>query len=273
MIKAIIIAHYHSQGLVRDDTLELLQQLNKYFQKIIFVSTHLQEAEKYKFPANVEIFVRDNIGYDFYSYRLGLMTLKEDHDLWSHLESLSIMNTSCVCFDTSKLINQYFQATNQIRFDAVGIIKSKIIKKHLPSFLFTLSSRVLHNLNFLHWWESMTPINDRAQVIMKLEIGFSQMLLKENFSLKGIYSRPLSTKTIHTLQAGPYKLLKILKIRPYKKIRNLLFADYLPIYEKFGIVKIELLKKNTFNQDISNFVEHLNSSPKEKLLYQQALNN
>jgi len=49
MIKAIIIAHYHSQGLVRDDTLELLQQLNKYFQKIIFVSTHLQEAENISF--------------------------------------------------------------------------------------------------------------------------------------------------------------------------------------------------------------------------------
>ena len=273
MIKALIIAHYHVKGLVRDDTLELLQQLDKQFQKIIFVSTNLQESEKAKLPKSVYIFVRENIGYYFYSYRLGLLTLKENIGLWKNLEYVVIMNTSFICFNTSKLIDQYFQSIEQIRFDAIGLLKSKIIKTHLPSFLFTLSSKVLQNPRFFHWWESMTPISDRAEVIMQLEIGFSQMLRQENISLKGIYERPLLTKVISALQAGPFKLLKILKIRSYKKIRNIMFADFYEIYEQFGIVKIELLQKNTFDQDISGFVEHLNASPKEKYLYQQALNN
>lgn len=273
MIKALIIAHYHVKGLVRDDTLELLQQLDKQFQKIIFVSTNLQESEKAKLPKSVDIFVRENIGYDFYSYRLGLLTLKENIGLWKNLEFVVIMNTSFVCFNTSKLIEHYFETLDQNHFEAIGLIKSKLIKPHLQSYLFSLSPKVLHNLRFCDWWESMTPISDRAEVIMQLEIGFSQMLRQENISLKGIYERPLFTKVISALQAGPFKLLKILKIRSYKKIRNIMFADFYEIYEQFGIVKIELLQKNTFDQDISGFVEHLNSSPKEKHLYQQALNN
>jgi rhamnosyltransferase len=273
MAKALVIAHYHSNGLVRDDTLELLQQLEASFQKIIFVSTHLLESEKSKLPKRVEVFVRENIGYDFYSYRLGILTLKEDANLWNLLEYVTVMNTSFVCFDVSKFIDQYIKGLDQRYFEVIGLIKTRLIKTHIQSFLFTLSPKALYNPRFLNWWESMLPINDRAEVIMQLEIGFSVMLAQEKIALKGMYAKPLSTQVIDALKAGPYKLLKILKIRPYKKIRNITFANFYEIYEQFGIVKIELLKKNTFNQDIGGFVEHLNSSPKEKLLYQQALDN
>ena len=54
MTKALIIAHYHRLGIVREDTIDLIKTLNSHFEKIIFVSTNLIESEKAKFPKNIE---------------------------------------------------------------------------------------------------------------------------------------------------------------------------------------------------------------------------
>jgi Rhamnan synthesis protein F len=271
--KALIIAHYHRHGLVRDDTLDLIKTLNSYFEKIIFVSTNLLENEKIKFPESVEIIVRENLGYDFYSYRNGLLRLQEDDLLWNELQKICLMNTSFCCFNSELLFKNFFQTIENKNYQAISLVKTNIIKKHLQSFLFVLDKSVFQRQAVLAWWQNMIPISDRARVILELEIGFSQFLVQQKIPLKGLYHRKWSTQCVNALKAGPLKLLKILKIRHYKKIRNVTFADYLHIYEKYGIVKIELLQKNTFEQDTSVFINALKASPIKNKVLIQALEN
>ena len=273
MAKALIVAHYHNFGLVRDDTLDLLEVLSSYFEKIIFVSTNLLDSEKIKFPKRIEIIVRDNIGYDFYSYRCGLLHLQGVPNLWQNLQKISFMNTSFVCFDKELLFKNFFQAIENKKYQAIALVKTRIIKTHLQSYLFAIDVKVFKQKAVLDWWKNMIPINDRAQVIEQLEIGFSQFLLEHHIPLKGLYRRKWQTLLINGIKAGPLKLLKVLKIRHYKKIRNVTFSDYQQIYEHFGIVKIELLKKNTFGQDIRLFQSSLGSCPLKSKLLSQALAN
>lgn len=254
-------------------SIDLIKTLNSHFEKIIFVSTNLIESEKAKFPKNIEIFVRENIGYDFYSYRQGLFYLQEDHLLWNKLEKICFMNTSFSSFHSEQLLKNFFQQIENKKYQTISLVKTKIIKTHLQSFLFVLDSKVFKHRTVLDWWENMTPISDRAQVIIQLEIGFSQLLRKQRISLKGVYQRKWQTRFINGLKAAPLKLLKILKIRHYQKIRNVTFADYLQIYEQFGIVKIELLQKNTFGQDISSFIHLLESCPLKSKVLSEALAN
>ncbi len=272
-MNALIVAHYHESGLLRTDTIDLLTHIQQHFKKIILVSTHLLEAEKYKLPPEVQLIIRENIGYDFFSYRQGLIELKKDTDLWTYLTTITMMNTSFVCFDTHKLFKAYFQQTALKNFEAMGLIKSRQIKPHLQSYLFTCQRKVFDHPNVSRWWQEMTPINDRARVIMELEIGFSQVLRQSRIHLKGVYERPLVVKLSNLFKAAPLKLLKILKIRHYNKVRNIMFADFMKIYHRYGIVKIELLKKNTFNQNMTQLYQHIKSSPTSELLLQEALNN
>ena len=46
--KYLIIAHYHSGGLIRKDLVELVKHFNREFTKILFISTKLNFDEKKK---------------------------------------------------------------------------------------------------------------------------------------------------------------------------------------------------------------------------------
>ena len=69
--KYLIFAHYHSNGLVRNDIVNFINESKKYFTKIIFVSTKINIKELGKISNNIKVIKRKNTGYDFYSYKVG----------------------------------------------------------------------------------------------------------------------------------------------------------------------------------------------------------
>ena len=100
----LIFAHYHSKGLLRKDILDFLKKLNFFFDGIVFVSTKLDTKEKYKLPKFIKIITRKNIGYDFYSYKIGLnYFFKKDLKLKSDNKNLFFINSSIMFVDCNKL--------------------------------------------------------------------------------------------------------------------------------------------------------------------------
>ena len=63
--KYLIFAHYHSGGFIRKDIINFLKESNKYFNKIIFVSTKVNQKELKKISRKIKVIKRKNIGYDF----------------------------------------------------------------------------------------------------------------------------------------------------------------------------------------------------------------
>ena len=67
----LVFAHYHSQGLIRKDILNFLKKSKNLFTEIVFISTKIKKKEIKKIPSKIKIIKRKNIGYDFYSFKIG----------------------------------------------------------------------------------------------------------------------------------------------------------------------------------------------------------
>ena len=225
---ALVIAHYNKAGHIRQDTLNALPVLHRHFQKIILVSTHFNHEAEQRIPAFVDVRKRDNVGYDFYSYREGIQALAASGDDWQ----VTLMNTSFVIVEPDKLCHHYIeQGINRETFDVCGLVKSFEIVEHLQSFLLTFSNRLMRNTGFLQWWDSMQALNARHEVIHAYELGLSQYLSKAGYPLKAAITNQSDAR-----------------------VTNPSHANYEELLEKFGILKIELIRDNPFNINLNRIL-------------------
>jgi rhamnosyltransferase len=226
---ALVIAHYNKTGKLRQDTLDALPVLHRHFQKIILVSTHLSPDAEEKVPPFVDVYKRDNTGYDFYSYREGIRTIVASGNDYQ----VTLMNTSFVIADPEKLCLQYVdEGIKREDFDVYGLVKSLEIVEHLQSFLLTFSNRLMRDPDFIQWWDTMQALNARHEVIYAYELGLSQFLSK----------------------AG-YPLMAAITNQSDATVQNPSHANYEELLEKFGILKIELIRDNPFNINLNRILD------------------
>jgi rhamnosyltransferase len=179
-------------------------------------------------PPFVDVLKRDNIGYDFYSYREGIRTIAASGNDYQ----VTLMNTSFVIADPEKLCQQYMEpGVNRETFDVYGLVKSNEIVEHLQSFLLTFSNRLMRNTGFLQWWDSMQALNARHEVIHAYELGLSQYLSKAGYPLKAAITSQSDAR-----------------------VANPSHANYEELLERFGILKIELIRDNPFNINLNRIL-------------------
>jgi|TARA_B110000971_G_C19994404_1_gene493571 lipopolysaccharide biosynthesis protein len=246
--KALVVAHFNRFGKIRQDTISALIVFNNFFDRIILVSTNLNEEEKYKIPNFIETFVRKNVGYDFYSYRYGIRKLLEEKSDWQ----ITLMNTSFVIIDPDKLYIQYIQnGIKKDNFEFYGLTKSNERKKHIQSFMMTFSNSLVQDNDFVNWWNAMIPLNVRQEVIDNYEIGLSQYLICIGYKLKSAFS-----------------FWDI-----FSKIKNPTHAKYEDLLHKFGVLKIEVFKDNPFNLNLDPIKKLIDENNKFKKIINEGLNN
>lgn len=237
--KALIIAHYHERGILRNDTIKFINSAKKSFKKIILVSTNLKKKELCKIDKTIKIIIRQNIGYDFYSYREGIIyLLKNELNIF---KKIYLMNTSFLCLNIKIFLKRILSASiNNKVF--VGITKSYEIHEHIQSYLLIIDKKLFLNSGFLDWFKKMKPINKRQAVIEKYELGLSKLILDSNFSISSLFKKNL-------IIYWKYKFNffgKVFYIKRKRDKKNPMHFYYKEIYNDFGIIKIELLKKNPF---------------------------
>jgi len=247
----LIFAHYHSKGLLRKDIINFLKKLNFFFDSIVFVSTKLNAEEKFKLPKFVKIITRKNIGYDFYSYKIGLnYFFKKNSKLKSDNRNLFFINSSILFVDCNKL-SKVMKSIKVKDNQFCGITKSYELTEHVQSYFFYFSSSMFKNKNILNWWKNIRALNKRQQIIDKYELGLSKIMKKNNFRLCSIFTKNLNlkkTNLFHKIKQR-YREIFYKDIKLYKK--NPMNYFWKDIYWKFGLLKIELIKTNPKNIDIS----------------------
>jgi hypothetical protein len=105
----------------------------------------------------------------------------------------------------------------------------------------------------------MVQIDDREIVKEKYEIGLSQFLLKRGFQIKC---------WIDLQQKNPY-LEKTNVNTPFNPSQH----GWFELWQELGIIKIELLKTNPFNLDLSNLIESASNNATLKSYLVEALKN
>ena len=255
---AYVVAHYHASGLLGASTRNLLDYLQRHNGRVVLVSTGLTRDEALTVPAGVEVIVRDNVGYDFYSYKIGMEAIVDPQNY----DYIFIMNNSFVCFEPQKLMDSVLMELNQPA-DILGLTSSREVSPHLQSYFLAFSRKVVLSAPFRNWWQEVEPISDRQTVINKYELGFSGFLFANGYSMRCAFIPSAKAKLdtlCHAIKLGLYQPELS---HEYEVKLDLRLADYFnpthfaweELLDQFGIVKRELFEKNPFRLDLTELFD------------------
>ncbi len=266
--KYLIFAHYHSDGLVRKDIIDFLNESKKKFNKIIFISTKVNQTELKKISKKIKVIKRKNIGYDFYSYKIG----------WEYLNKIFCKNfvnkklyfcNSSVLFVNPKKIIGSINKINIKKDEFWGISRSLEMTHHVQSYFFFFSASLFKNKNILNWWKKIKPLNTHYKIILKYELGLSKLMISNDVKLKSIYKKNINLKTNNIFKKTGQRFNEVFFKTPkyYKKDpTNYFWKDF---YKLFGIVKIRLIKDNDKKYNLDELYIIL----RRKRILNDALNN
>ena len=272
---AFVIAHYHEEGVLSRDLFEHIKYINHLSNNITLVSTKLNKNEIERLEPYAHVIVRQNKGYDFYSYKIGLNAIKNIEDI----DHIIFFNSSFLTIDPFKLYKQYL---SRIAEDGLyGISSCSAPQNHIQSYFFSFSGReLIQSRAFWDWWRKLKPIDNREIVIRRYEVGMTQWFLKNSFKAYSVYKPNIFlslTLLYRYFSLGNLKVLSLLKkMNRYTINResfgfsvgfglNLTHFLYDDIYKSFSIVKIDLLTRNPTNQNLDNFLKYLIQQKSNKI--------
>ena len=90
-----IVAHFDPLDRLAPAVIEMLSCLENTLDRVVLVSTSPVDTDALPQVGKVELIVRPNIGYDFYSYRVGL------DRVWNDANKVLLINTSIVILDAN----------------------------------------------------------------------------------------------------------------------------------------------------------------------------
>lgn len=176
--RVCIFAHYN-----RDDKLDLyvdyyLRALLGLVDRLIVVTTStIPEREKYELECvGVEFVTRDNVGYDFYSYKTGIEMIE-----LSKCSELILCNDSV--FGPLFNLGHMFNEMAERDFDVWGVTASQEVRWHLQSYFLVFSRNTLLLDEFQSFWRCFSVFQSKREVIREGEVGLSRLLLRANCSL------------------------------------------------------------------------------------------
>ena len=140
--KYLIFAHYHSNGIIRNDIIDFLNEGKKYFTKIVFVSTKINVKELNKISKKIKVIKRKNTGYDFYSYKVGWEFISKILSDNIDDKKIYFANSSILFINPKKIID----SINKIdikKNEFWGLSRSFELTDHIQSYFFFLFSKLI----------------------------------------------------------------------------------------------------------------------------------
>ena len=175
-----VFAHYDKDNQLDAYVVYYLQKLQEADCDIIFVTTshHLADEDLAKLkPLCTQIIIRDNFGYDFYSYKIGFDAVDE----LSRYQQVIFTNDSIYgpLFD----LTSTFKAMENRSVDMWGLIDSYEYAYHLQSFFLVFNKSGITQPAFKRFWQRARPLTNKTLVITKYEIGISRYFIRKGFRL------------------------------------------------------------------------------------------
>lgn len=254
MNRYVIFSHYDVDGIIDEYVIYYLKQLHKIAYEVIVISTaplRPNEADKLKDLATV--IVRENIGYDFYSWKLGLQQID-----FNTIDELVICNDSV--YGPLYPLEEMFDKMAQ-NYDFWGITDTCELGYHLQSYFVVFIKPVISSSVFTEFWTNIQPLNGKMKIVKNYELKMTETFLNAGFKCGVVdTSQPpkLNISSHITKPSFVYKFLRSLipkyiyhkPVRYYGNNPTLYFGDHL-IKSGVPVVKVALLRDNPRKVDIS----------------------
>lgn len=170
---AAVIAHFDSGNCLDDTFLRLLSLFTEICHKVVLVTTcDLPHHATPRDPRIVTI-CRPNVGYDFYSYKVGI----EEVLRTGNCKQLFLVNSSFVVLNAVRFAEALQEMSEQSRPGrVVGVTESVQFERHLQSYLLLLDGGLLERDWFRIWLANIQPMNSKMEAILAYELGMSREL-------------------------------------------------------------------------------------------------
>ena len=184
---ACVFAHYDVHGIVDDYVIYSLTQLSQIVDRVIFVSTSkllIDDVKKLE-ALGVEVITRPNVGYDFYSYKVGI-----EHIGDVQLERLILCNDSV--YGPVSDIEYFDEVMSDKDGDFWGITESFDFSHHLQSYFLVFKRSILASRVFKNFWRSLAILEHKKDIVRNYEVGLSHLLVANGFKFYSAF--PLEDK-------------------------------------------------------------------------------
>lgn len=241
MKRIAVFAHYDKDATLSENTLYLLSQLVKVCERVIMVSTNLLPEEVSLLPEKVECHIRENIGYDFYSYKVGISMID---NIYVYDELLMLNDSFFISskFDINKILNQ---VENEI-YDICGLIDSYQFNYHIQSFFVVFKKTALISIWFERFWNNVTIMNTKKDIIFNYEIGMTQTALSHSLMVGACFrwkNRTYFDAFRNCVKTGNLGLAFLsLFGSKYLRSGNASHMLWRHIYDEFAICKWEVIR-------------------------------
>ncbi len=173
-----VFAHYDRDHVINEYVIYYVRRLRELGCEILFVSTaerlNAAEADRVR-PYCRRVLVRENIGHDFGSWKVGLATVAD----LDRYDRLILANDSV--YGPLQDLGRVFAAMEQTNADFWGVTDSRRYGHHLQSYFLVFGGPVLRHAAFRRFWDRLPFHAFKHAVILRGEIGLSRVLQRAGF--------------------------------------------------------------------------------------------
>ncbi|WP_295936725.1 rhamnan synthesis F family protein [uncultured Xanthomonas sp.] len=238
--RVAVVAHFDAEGLLTEFTRRLLDELLLHAERIVLVSTRLAPEQAATLDARIKVIVRENVGYDFYSFRTGIFAVEA---LYAY-DELIVANDSALTIDRGG-IGKAFAKMRDVDCDAWGMTQSFQVARHLQSYFLVFRKNAFFSQYFDRFWRDVRVLEDKWEIILSYEIGLTQCLLRNGAKIAAAFEPDASHegKVSARLQRR-HAAAGDLSSPSNKEIAEANPVHFLwdELYRSFGFIKSEVLR-------------------------------
>jgi lipopolysaccharide biosynthesis protein len=243
-----IVAHFDPNNIIEDNFKELLACLEVFFDEIIMVTTSSHTEDHLSGFSKVKLITRPNIGYDFYSYKVGIHCARRHPDVGCVL----LVNSSFCILNKARFEQTLREALLLLEnYDVVGITSSRQIDWHIQSYFLLHNRKVFLSGWFKQFFDKVQPLNGKEEIILRYELGLSKAFTENKATTTQLFQP--SAQQLWEAQIAWLKRLVltvglrgVLKAGIVNSLRQMNLTHYAAasIASKLGLVKTEVLREN-----------------------------
>lgn len=173
-----VLAHFDRDGIIDDYVVAYLRALDELGCETVFVSTAEgldDESIRKIMPFCSKFIIKQNIGYDFASWRTGLEAVGD----LSGYDRLIIANDSV--YGPLQDLRKVFSEMDGRQVSFWGITDSLKYGRHLQSYFLVYDKPVLESSVFTEFWRRLPDYRHKYVVIIQGEVGLSRRLVAAGF--------------------------------------------------------------------------------------------
>lgn len=247
-MKAAVVAHYDPDSIWDENFLVLLRVLVEVADQTIVVTTAGNIPDLPADLRNATLVRRPNVGYDFYSYRVGVHVALSD----AATDGLFILNSSLMLLNADLFRRLLRDMSRDDRSSAArGLTSSSQIGWHLQSYLLYFDLRYLPRTWLQHFFHQVEPVNSKSEVVLQYEIGLGRALRAQGVLIETLF-RPTFKQAITGAVGVMRSLVRAQGVaiwmrcamwRAWREVNWTHFGAG-ALAQQFGIVKTEFLRSN-----------------------------